>query len=166
MDDGKAISLAVWVCVAELMIMYAGAEDTSPQNIAPPPIPNTGPLARFKSLRQVGLPAEQLLNSGDTAAIDRAAIQDGHVSTVPLSHHQERARYAAFKTPDLRYVLITGPYFPEGSQETRWDVIGHSNNKGDGLQHPYLDEDIQPCVTGERYRRSCGDSRVAHKSRL
>jgi len=59
MDEGKAISLAVWVCVTVLMIMYAGAEDTSPHQTAPPPIPTAGPLARPKSLRQVGLPAAQ-----------------------------------------------------------------------------------------------------------
>jgi cytochrome c peroxidase len=50
---------------------------------------------------------------------------------------------ASFKTPDIRNVLVTAPYFHDGSQETLWDVIDHYN-KGDGLQNPYLDEDIQP----------------------
>ena len=59
MDDGKAISLVVWVCVIMLMIRYAGAEDTPPQRTAPPPILAAGPLARPKSLQQVGLPAAQ-----------------------------------------------------------------------------------------------------------
>ena len=40
-------------------------------------------------------------------------------------------------------MLVTGPYFHDGSQETLWDVMDHYN-KGDGLQNPYLDEDIQP----------------------
>jgi cytochrome c peroxidase len=45
-------------------------------------------------------------------------------------------------------VLVTGPYFHDGSQETLWDVIDHYN-KGDGLQNPYLDEDIQPLALTE-----------------
>ncbi len=45
-------------------------------------------------------------------------------------------------------VLVTGPYFHDGSQETLWDVMDHYN-KGDGLQNPYLDEDIQPLALTE-----------------
>ena len=55
---------------------------------------------------------------------------------------------ASFKTPNVRNVLVTGPYFHDGSQETLWDVIDHYN-KGDGLQNPYLDEDIQPLALTE-----------------
>jgi cytochrome c peroxidase len=44
-------------------------------------------------------------------------------------------------------VLVTGPYFHDGSQETR-DVIDHYN-KGAGLQNPYLDQDIQPLALTE-----------------
>ena len=56
---------------------------------------------------------------------------------------------AAFKTPNLRNVLVTGPYFHDGSQETLWDVVDHYN-KGAGLQNPYLDQDIQPLALTER----------------
>ena len=45
-------------------------------------------------------------------------------------------------------MLVTGPYFHDGSQETLWDVVDHYN-KGDGLQNPYLDEDIQPLALTE-----------------
>jgi len=55
---------------------------------------------------------------------------------------------ASFKTPDLRNVLVTGPYFHDGSQETLWDVMDHYN-KGDGLKNPYLDEDIEPLALSE-----------------
>ena len=47
----------------------------------------------------------------------------------------------AFKTPTLRNVLVTGPYFHDGSQETLWDVMDHYN-KG-GVQNPFLDGGIQ-----------------------
>ena len=58
------------------------------------------------------------------------------------------ADIASFKTPDLRNVLITAPYFHDGSQETLWDAMDHYN-KGDGIQNPYLDEDIQPLALTE-----------------
>jgi cytochrome c peroxidase len=44
--------------------------------------------------------------------------------------------------------LITAPYFHDGSQATLWDVMDHYN-KGDGLQNPYLDQDIQPLALTE-----------------
>jgi cytochrome c peroxidase len=62
---------------------------------------------------------------------------------------KKEADIAAFKTPDLRNVLVTGPYFHDGSQETLWDVIDHYPT-GDGLRNPYLDEDIQPLALTEQ----------------
>ena len=44
---------------------------------------------------------------------------------------------------------MTGPYFHDGSQETLWDAMDHYN-KGDGLQNPWLDEDIQPLALTEK----------------
>jgi cytochrome c peroxidase len=55
---------------------------------------------------------------------------------------------ASFKTPDLRNLLLTAPYFHDGSQETLWDISDHYN-KGDGLQDPYLDKDMQPLALTE-----------------
>jgi len=43
---------------------------------------------------------------------------------------------------------VTAPYFHDGSQKTLWDVMDHYN-KGDGLQNPWLDEDIQPLALTE-----------------
>jgi cytochrome c peroxidase len=92
--------------------------------------------------------AEQLINSGDTAAIDRAAIQTDMSALGRFLVTKKEADSASFKTPDLRNVLVTGPYFHDGSQETLWDIMDHYN-KGDGLQDPYLDEDIQPLALTE-----------------
>ncbi len=92
--------------------------------------------------------AEKLINSSDTAAIDRAAIQhDMSVLGRFLITKQDKDT-ASFKTPDIRNVLVTGPYFHDGSQETLWDVIDHYN-KGDGLHNPWLDEDMQPLALTE-----------------
>src|SRR5208337_4962980 len=58
------------------------------------------------------------------------------------------ADIASFKTPNLRNVMVTAPYFHDGSQETLWDVMDHYN-QGDGLKNPWLDEDIEPLALTE-----------------
>jgi cytochrome c peroxidase len=93
--------------------------------------------------------AEQLISSGDLEAIDRAAISTDMSALGRFLITKKEADIAAFKTPDLRNVLMTRPYFHDGSQETLWDVIDHYN-KGDGLRNPYLDEDIQPLALTEQ----------------
>ena len=92
--------------------------------------------------------AEQLIKTGDTAAIDRAAIQSDMSALGRFLITKQEKDIASFKTPNIRNVLVTGPYFHDGSQETLWDVIDHYN-KGDGLQNPYLDQDIQPLALTE-----------------
>ena len=92
--------------------------------------------------------AEQLIKSGDTAAIDRAAIQTDMSALGRFLITKKESDIASFKTPGLRNLLVTGPYFHDGSQVTLWDVMDHYN-KGDGLQNPYLDEDIQPLALKE-----------------
>jgi cytochrome c peroxidase len=92
--------------------------------------------------------AGQIISSGDAAAIDRAAIQTDFTALGRFLITKRERDIAAFKTPGLRNVLVTGPYFHDGSQETLWDVMDHYN-KGDGLQNPYLDEDIEPLALTE-----------------
>ena len=92
--------------------------------------------------------AERLIKSGDTSAIDRAAIQTDMSALGRFLITKKEKDIASFKTPNIRNVLVTGPYFHDGSQETLWDVVDHYN-KGDGLQNPYLDEDIQPLALTE-----------------
>ena len=77
--------------------------------------------------------AEALISSGHLEAIDRAAIGTDMSALGRFLITKKEADIAAFKTPDLRNVLVTGPYFHDGSQETLWDVIDHYN-KGDGLR--------------------------------
>jgi cytochrome c peroxidase len=92
--------------------------------------------------------AKELINSGDAEAIDRAALQTDMSALGRFLITKKEEDTAAFKTPNLRNVLVTGPYFHDGSQETLWDVVDHYN-KGDGLKNPYLDEDIQPLALTE-----------------
>lgn len=93
--------------------------------------------------------AEQLVRSGDTMAIDRAAILTPMSALGRFLVTRRDSDIASFKTPDLRNVLITGPYFHDGSAATLWDVIDHYN-KGAGVQNPFLDRDIQPLALHER----------------
>ncbi|WP_263366599.1 cytochrome-c peroxidase [Edaphobacter bradus] len=92
--------------------------------------------------------AEHLINSGDTGAIDQAAIQTEMSVLGRFLITKKESDIASFKTPNLRNVMVTGPYFHDGSQETLWDVVDHYN-KGDGLQNPYLDQDLQPLALKE-----------------
>jgi cytochrome c peroxidase len=93
--------------------------------------------------------ARALLASGDAAAIDRAAIQTDLSALGRFLVTKRESDIASFKTPNLRNVLLTAPYFHDGSHATLWDVMDHYN-KGAGLKDPYLDEDIVPLALSER----------------
>lgn len=92
--------------------------------------------------------AEHELAQGHLEGIDRAAIETDMsvLGRFLITHRDDDV--ASFKTPDLRNVLLTGPYFHDGSQETLWDTIDHYN-KGDGLNDPWLSDDIQPLAMTE-----------------
>ena len=90
-----------------------------------------------------------MINLGDATAVDHAAIQTNMSALGRYLITKKDADIASFKTPSLRNVLITAPYFHDGSQETLWDVMDHYN-KGDGTHNPYLStEDIQPLALSE-----------------
>jgi cytochrome c peroxidase len=93
--------------------------------------------------------AEQLVNSGDMAAVDRAAIQTDMSVLGRFLITRNESDIGAFKTPNLRNLLMTAPYFHDGSHATLWDVMDHYN-KGGGLNDPYLDKDMQPLALTER----------------
>ena len=48
----------------------------------------------------------------------------------------------AFRTPDLRNLLVTQPYFHDGSAATLWNVVAHFNQGG--VHNPFLDSAIVP----------------------
>jgi cytochrome c peroxidase len=92
--------------------------------------------------------AEQEVDSGKIIDVDQAAIQS-ETSVVGLFLVTKKEKdIASFKTPSLRNLLITAPYFHDGSQATLWDVLDHYN-KGDGINDPWLDEDMQPLALSE-----------------
>src|SRR6202140_4573830 len=87
--------------------------------------------------------AEKLVDSNNAAEVDRAAIQTDMSALGRFLLTKKQTDIASFKTPGLRNVLVTAPYFHDGSHETLWDVLDHYN-KGAGLRDPWLDQDIQP----------------------
>jgi cytochrome c peroxidase len=109
---------------------------------------NIGVLIVRHNVVALARQAEQLIDSGNTAAIDRAAVQTDMSALGRFLVTKKEPDIASFKTPNLRNVMVTGPYFHDGSQETLWDVMDHYN-KGAGLHDPYLDQDIQPLALTE-----------------
>jgi cytochrome c peroxidase len=119
-----------------------------PTNFTDNDFHNVGVLIVRHNVVALAKQARQLLASGDAAAIDRAAIQTDLSALGRFLVTKQDSHIAAFKTPNLRNLLLTGPYFHDGSHETLWDVMDHYN-KGAGLNNPYLDEDIAPLALSE-----------------
>ncbi|HEY2356280.1 MAG TPA: cytochrome c peroxidase [Phenylobacterium sp.] len=92
--------------------------------------------------------AQARLNSGDVIAVDQAAIQSELSALGSFLVTKQPADIATFKTPSLRNVLITAPYFHDGSERTLWDVMDHYN-KG-GMNNPWLDRNMQPLALSEK----------------
>ena len=92
--------------------------------------------------------AERELAQGNLPAVDTAAIASDLSVLGRFLVTRKQEDIASFKTPGLRNVLVTGPYFHDGSMETLWDVMDHYN-KGDGITDPWLDEDMQPLALTE-----------------
>ncbi len=59
---------------------------------------------------------------------------------------------AAFKSPGLRNVELTGPYFHNGGQATLMQVVDFYNRGGD-FNNRQIDEDIKTLGLGERDKR-------------
>jgi cytochrome c peroxidase len=93
--------------------------------------------------------AEQEISKGDTIAVDQAAILTPMSALGRYLVTRNDSDMASFKSPDLRNVMVTAPYFHDGSFATLWDVMDHYN-KGDGIQDPWLDVDIQPLALQEK----------------
>ena len=83
--------------------------------------------------------AERELAQGDLPAIDIAAITSdlSVLGRFLVTHKQEDI--ASFKTPDLRNVLVTGPYFHDGSMQTLWDVDWIITTRAMEITDPWLD---------------------------
>jgi cytochrome c peroxidase len=82
------------------------------------------------------------LTSGTVIAVDQAAIASELSALGAFLVTKDPDDIAAFKTPSLRNVAVTGPYFHDGSARTLWDVVDHYNRGG--RANPWLDPAIRP----------------------
>jgi cytochrome c peroxidase len=109
---------------------------------------NIGVLIVRHRVVQLARQAEQAIAKGDTIAIDQAAIGTPMSALGRFLISRADSDIASFKTPDLRNVMVTAPYFHDGSAATLWDVMDHYN-KGAGTRDPYLSTEIQPLALHE-----------------
>jgi cytochrome c peroxidase len=84
---------------------------------------------------------------GGLQQLDRLAIQTDMSGLGRFLVTKQSHDIGGFRTMGLRNLLVTQPYFHDGSQQTLWDVIDHYN-KG-GIQNPYLDGGLLPLGLSE-----------------
>ena len=99
----------------------------------------------FVKLAREGLAA---LEKGDAADIDRLALETHFSEVGRFLVTKQPADIGAFKTSGLRNLLVTEPYFHDGSMATLWDVLDHYNKGGE--QNPFLDGGIQRLNLSEK----------------
>jgi cytochrome c peroxidase len=107
---------------------------------------NIGIGFRSHDVTSLALRAMREFEKGHLRNVDRAISSDLSVLGRFLLTRKE-ADIGSFQTPTLRNVLVTAPYFHDGSMETLWDAIDHYN-KG-GVKNPWLDDGIQPLALTE-----------------
>jgi cytochrome c peroxidase len=78
----------------------------------------------------------------DSTNLDRLATDSGMSDLGRYLVTRKPADIGAFRTPDLRNLLVTQPYFHDGSAATLWDVVAHFNRGG--TRNPYLDSAMVP----------------------
>jgi len=84
---------------------------------------------------------------GGAQQLDLLAIQTDMSGVGRFLVTKDPHDIGAFRTMGLRNLLVTQPYFHDGSQATLWDTIDHYN-KG-GVQNPFLDGGIVPLGLSE-----------------
>jgi cytochrome c peroxidase len=102
---------------------------------------NIGVSAHKQNFVELARQSLGMLEKGDLKQIDDAAIKSDLSELGRFLVTKQPHDIGAFKTPGLRNVVLTHPYFHDGSQDTLWDTIDHYN-KG-GVQNPFLDGGIQ-----------------------
>src|SRR5712691_8324772 len=153
--DSSAISAAAkrgWVLFntrGRCNLCHAFADTTTrPTTFTDDAFHNIGVLIVRHNVVALARQAERDVAKGDTIAIDQAAILTPMSALGRYLITRSDSDIASFKTPDLRNVMVTAPYFHDGSAATLWDVMDHYN-KGAGTRNPYLSTEIQPLALHE-----------------
>jgi cytochrome c peroxidase len=140
---------------------------------------NIGVSAHQQNFVELARKGIALVDSGNPRAVDDAALATDLSELGRFLVTKNVHDVGAFKTSTLRNVLVTPPYFHDGSQDTLWDVVDHYD-KG-GVQNPFLDGGIQrlglseseiddlvaflASLTSDRYR-ALGDKELARQRAL
>lgn len=101
---------------------------------------NIGVSAKEQNFVALAKQALVAVSSADADAVDRAALETDMSELGRFLVTKHPKDIGTFKTPGLRNLLVTQPYFHDGSQATLWDIVDHYN-KG-GVANPYLDGGI------------------------
>jgi len=87
--------------------------------------------------------ANAINTSGDDSTqLDKLATDSGLSDLGRYLVTRKPTDIGAFRTPDLRNLLVTQPYFHDGSAATLWNVVAHFNQGG--VHNPFLDSAIVP----------------------
>ncbi|NOT30611.1 MAG: cytochrome-c peroxidase [Planctomycetes bacterium] len=103
---------------------------------------NIGVAARdkdFEGLAKRALAA--LAEDASEHALDRLALATDMSELGRFVVTKNRADVGAFKTEQLRNVVLSAPYMHDGSLQTLWDVMDHYNKGGE--DNPFLDGGIE-----------------------
>ena len=109
---------------------------------------NIGVMLVKQNVVAMARQAEQVVDPRDMPAVDRTAIRSDLSVLGRFLVTRKESEIGAFKTPGLRNLLLTAPYFHDGSRQTLWDVMDHYNKGGD-VNDPNLDRDMQPLALKE-----------------
>src|SRR6266478_4239041 len=128
--DSSAISASAkrgWVLFrtqGRCNLCHAFADTTTrPARFTDDTFHNIGVLIVRHNVVALARQAAQAIAKGDTIAIDQAAILTPMSALGRFLVTRADSDIASFKTPDLRNVMVTAPYFHDGSAATLWDVI-------------------------------------------
>jgi cytochrome c peroxidase len=102
---------------------------------------NIGVVAHKPNFVELVRKAIEIVQQENVKQIDELALQTDLSELGRFLVTKQTADVGAFKTPGLRNVLLTHPYFNDGSQDTLRDTID-DYNKG-GVQNSFLDGGIQ-----------------------
>jgi cytochrome c peroxidase len=109
---------------------------------------NIGVSARHQDFEQLATRAQAELAKNDNPhALDELALSTDMSELGRFMVTRDRADIGAFKTMQLRNIVLTAPYMHDGTLQTLWDVMDHYNKGGEA--NPYLDGGIEPLALSE-----------------
>jgi cytochrome c peroxidase len=92
---------------------------------------NIGIAASHSNFSELAARAEKAVQKGNLAEIDHMALQTDLSELGRFLVTKNRSDIGAFKTNDLREIVLTSPYMHDGSLATLWDVVDHYNKGGE-----------------------------------